>query len=471
MNQTLELAPIEAAAPSPMTPAAAAARAVVTIRQAALARFTPTETHLLDMAARFKDVAWDTSTPKALAAVKAARQEMREQGRYVIQKLVTATKSELNDLKADIDAEGDRLIAIIQPAEDAAHAAIEAQKKIDDAAKEKARAEAERKAKHEAELEILRGYVTKAEGKASADIARGLAYVLTLDVSAEKWEEFADEAAKVKAAVVETLRTMQAAALAAEQEADRRAREQAELRQQQEHTAALIQELQAIQQQPIIALSGRQGVRAGGTVECIRETLAETEAWQLDPEYWGATMYAAAVATRDKAVADIRVLLAAAEAAAPPAPAAAPAEPAPMLSTTAEPVIEEPAPVLSDKPVADEKARAFIESITSDGAAQVAELDPAPGADSTAVAIVDSADPVGAPVVEEVPEFKLGDIQALLFGEHKGLTAAFVSDTLKCTFTKGERGAVLFTKSQRRALLVALLDHVCSVADAVDQEG
>lgn len=466
METELELAPIEAAPPSPMTPAAAAARAVVTIRQAALARFSATETHLLDMAARYKNVAWDTSTPKALAAVKAARQEMREQGRYVIQNLVKATKAELNDLKADVESEGDRLIAIIKPAEDAADAAIEAQKRIDEAAAEKARVERERKAKHEAELEVLRGYITKAEGKASADIARGLAYVMTIDVGAEKWEEFADEAAKVKDAVVETLRTMQATALAAEQEAERRAREQAELRQQQEHTQALIQELQAIQQQPIIALSGRLGVREGGTIECIRETLAETEAWQLDPEYWGSTMYAAAVATRDKAVADIKVLLAAAEAAAPPAPAAAPAPaataPQPMLTTDVPHKVEEPAPVLSDKPVADANARAFIERITSTATEEAAE--PAVQADH-------------APIVEpeatavEEPQFKLGDIQTLLFGDHKGLTAAFVSDTLNCEFTRGDRGAVLFTKSQRRALLVALLDHVCTVADAVDQEG
>lgn len=49
----------------------------------------------------------------------------------------------------------------------------------------------------------------------------------------------------------------------------------------------LMSELQGINQQVQIAQIGRLGVRKGGTIDCLRETLAETEAWTLDPAHWG----------------------------------------------------------------------------------------------------------------------------------------------------------------------------------------
>lgn len=92
--------------------------------------------------------------------------------------------------------------------------------------------------------------------------------------------------------------------------------EQASLRAQQEAAdklAAATSEIQGIQQQAMIATLGRSGVRKGGTIECIRETLTETEAWEIDPERFGVLAGAAEMA-KATAVAEIRRLLADAEA-------------------------------------------------------------------------------------------------------------------------------------------------------------
>jgi hypothetical protein len=92
--------------------------------------------------------------------------------------------------------------------------------------------------------------------------------------------------------------------------------EQASLRAQQEAADkmnAAMSEIQGIQQQVIIAQSGRLGVRKGGTIECIRETLAETEAWEIDAERFG-ILAGSAESAKTTAIAEIRRLLVEAEA-------------------------------------------------------------------------------------------------------------------------------------------------------------
>lgn len=79
---------------------------------------------------------------------------------------------------------------------------------------------------------------------------------------------------------------------AKQREADAAARrEQERLRReaeaQRERTEMALSELKGIQQQAMIAQAGRLGVRKGGTLECIRETLAETRAWVVTEEKFG----------------------------------------------------------------------------------------------------------------------------------------------------------------------------------------
>lgn len=93
------------------------------------------------------------------------------------------------------------------------------------------------------------------------------------------------------------------------EEAARLEREASEA--QAQKTAMAMQEIQGIQQQVFIAVTGR-GRRVGGTIECIRETLAETEAWKIEESNFG-MFTGSAQAAKDKAVADIKNMLEKAE--------------------------------------------------------------------------------------------------------------------------------------------------------------
>ncbi|WP_369650163.1 MULTISPECIES: YqaJ viral recombinase family protein [unclassified Variovorax] len=117
-------------------------------------------------------------------------------------------------------------------------------------------------------------------------------------------------------------------------------------------------EIQGIQQQVMIATLGRAGVRVGGTIECVRETLAETEAWPIDAERFG-TLAGMAQQAKETAVAEIRALLSKFEmriaAAAAPSPAAspsaAPTAVAPPSATPSSAPAAAPAPTVIPMPV------------------------------------------------------------------------------------------------------------------------
>jgi predicted phage-related endonuclease len=121
-------------------------------------------------------------------------------------------------------------------------------------------------------------------------------------------------------------------------EADRRAQERAE--------EMLQQEIDGIAQQAMIAQIGRPGARHGGTLRCIDETLAETEAWPLPPARFGRLLERAQL-VKDSAIAQIKAYreeFVARHAAVQPAAAAVPrpAAAAPVPTTPA-PRVDEPA--------------------------------------------------------------------------------------------------------------------------------
>lgn len=95
---------------------------------------------------------------------------------------------------------------------------------------------------------------------------------------------------------------------AAEAEA-KRVREEAERQaaEQRRQTQMAMEEIQSINHQIMIASVGRAGVRKGGTLECIRETLKETEEWQVPPDRFG-NLHGAAVKAKETAIASIKAL-------------------------------------------------------------------------------------------------------------------------------------------------------------------
>lgn len=65
------------------------------------------------------------------------------------------------------------------------------------------------------------------------------------------------------------------------------------------------QEITGIRHQAIIARLGRAGVRAGKTLQCAEDTLAETEQWDVSTERWGIWCGAATIA-KSEVIIDIR---------------------------------------------------------------------------------------------------------------------------------------------------------------------
>ncbi|WP_241723039.1 hypothetical protein [Raoultella sp. HC6] len=90
----------------------------------------------------------------------------------------------------------------------------------------------------------------------------------------------------------------------------RRDTEEQVQRERQQHQDAL-SEISGIQQQVIIAHSGRLGVRQGGTIKCIKDTLAETEAWPIDERF--GSLISAAENAKQQAIQQIKQLLVSAE--------------------------------------------------------------------------------------------------------------------------------------------------------------
>lgn len=178
----------------------------LTIAQAALALFSPLETDVQTLAERYRDVAFDMSTPKGFKSAKEARLELRESGRFAVQRLRDKTKDQLNDCKKVVDGEATRLIEIVEPVEAAVDEQIKVhEKKLADEKAERDRKEAERAQRHLDAIAKIERYVTMAEGLPIERIEAGLAYVREIDVSAEVFEDFTVRAQAQKDVTIRAL--------------------------------------------------------------------------------------------------------------------------------------------------------------------------------------------------------------------------------------------------------------------------
>lgn len=286
MSETLEYPTIAEDKTPALAPSAHVA--VVSIKDATLARFTATETALRKLAERYSRVAFNVQTPKGLAEAKAARNELREQGRYAVQRIEKVVKDDVNDLKRIMASEAERLIAIVKPVEDAVDAQIKVREEAIAAEKaERERIEAERVARHHTNLTTLRSYVAQGKGKTSDQLTKAAAAVSAIGLDPEAWEEFHDQAVTVRAQVHEELSRMSAEAkvrederaeadrlraenarILAEQkaEAERVAAERAEIERERAELAAQQQEIEAARQRanaPVLAAADAAGSTEG----------------------------------------------------------------------------------------------------------------------------------------------------------------------------------------------------------------
>lgn len=269
----------------------------------------------------------------AAMLLRAARTSIRKVGKDA--------RDDATKFSKAVIAEEDRLVALIEPEEtrllgmrDAWDEAREAEKRA------KLETEQRRVAAIREHIDDIRSFAQRAVGAPSASIAMWIEELQELGITLDRFAELTGEAEAVRDATLDKLRELHAVSVTQETEAARLSaerealeRERAALAEQQRQEAearaarereesaaradreAAMSEIQAIQHQVLIAHTGRAGVRSGGTIECIRETLAETEAWPIDPERFGA-LAGSASAAKESAIEQIRQLLASAEASA-----------------------------------------------------------------------------------------------------------------------------------------------------------
>jgi hypothetical protein len=287
---------------------------------------------------KYLGVVFDVKTTAGMKAACEARLAIRKP-RYTIQKMQKDAKTPLNALKKGIDDQVDAVIARITAIEDPIHEQI---------SNEERRKEDEKRAREEAERQrvaAIRGRIEDdiravplaAVGRSARDIEIFIADIESMVID-HTFAEFQKEAEGAKATTLIRLRAAHTKALAMEAEQKRLAEERAELEKQRaaaaeadriarearekadaEQRAAAelhnnrMSEIHGIQHQVMIASVGRLGVRKGGTIECIRETLAETGRWPIEESNFG-PLTGVAQAAKDAALKSIRELLAAAEA-------------------------------------------------------------------------------------------------------------------------------------------------------------
>lgn len=253
-------------------------RAVVPY-ESKIVEYNETTKGLAELEGEFKGVVFQVGTRQGMADAQ------RALTRFV--KLRTSLDAKHEEVKRDllartklIDGERRAILALIAPLEKGIRDQVDAEKKrIDDERLAKERAEKERveaieRAKREAE-----------EAQIKAEREDNLRKARELEEARQKFE------AEQKA---------QREKLEADQRADREriAKEQADAREKaeaehrervrkDEFERTARQEIMGIQHQAIIAQQGRIGVRVGGTIRCIEETLAETEAWEITEEKFG----------------------------------------------------------------------------------------------------------------------------------------------------------------------------------------
>lgn len=229
-----------------------AALAPQSIKDTVLAQFADAERTVTALAEKYKRVAYDCTTTKGMADAKAARLDLRENGRYAVQRAEAKVKTEVNDLKRVMAGEVERLVGIVRPVEDAIDQQIKAREERIAAEKaererqaaEAARIEAERRQRLEDGIATLAGYVGKARGKTADAMAAGIAFVEKIVIEPAHWQEYAERAAVTLHKTLDTLREMHAAQVKAEadaaelealrrEKAEREAREAAERAEQE----------------------------------------------------------------------------------------------------------------------------------------------------------------------------------------------------------------------------------------------
>lgn len=202
---TKERIAAEAAAPQQTPAGTGTAVAKVDIKAVALSRFGQWRAGAAVLVAKYHKVLFaDLDTTKGYNAARAALAEVRAP-RFAAQNVSKASKSELAAVSRAVGTEEAAVIAYLADTETAILEQIEAEDARRETARieaarieakraaEAARVDAERKAKHEAGLAVIRSYLAKGAGLPSERLSKGVA-ILEGMVIGDSWEEFRAQA-------------------------------------------------------------------------------------------------------------------------------------------------------------------------------------------------------------------------------------------------------------------------------------
>lgn len=220
MNAVLDFPLIETQDATKVSPAEPDKRSLSDV---ALAVLAPLEPDLKALGLRYVNVAFDLKTPKGLEAARAARHDLRENGRFLVQRTRDKLKKDMNTAKSAVEAKAEDLIKLTQPEEDRLHTDIEAREsEIEAERAERARIEREAAEAHAARLATIAGYVERcrAPDMTAERISNGMLILTETDVADED-KARAVELADAQCRALETMRTLQAQAAAREAEAAR----------------------------------------------------------------------------------------------------------------------------------------------------------------------------------------------------------------------------------------------------------
>ena len=201
-----------------------------------LVRYGATEAALAALRQQYQGVQYDLTTTSGDKAARAARLQLVTL-RTGLEKRRKEFKAPAIEFGKLIDAEAARITTEIMALENPIDAQIKAdeQRRAEErAAREKA--EAERKAKLQAGVDGMAGFIRQAQqpGMTAARLASGISVLEGLTFPAEQWQEYHAAAVKAHAEALDYLRTAHAGAVEREAEAARLAAERAELERQRE---------------------------------------------------------------------------------------------------------------------------------------------------------------------------------------------------------------------------------------------
>lgn len=204
-----------------------------------IVEFSPIAAALADLASRYAGQRYEVSTKDGMHAARTARRELREL-RVDIEKRRETLKAPIIARGRLLDSEAKRITAALSALEDP----IDAQIKSEEQRAERERAERERHERErvaaiDARIAWIRRMPAEAAARrTSADLSTLLAMLRALPIDAQRYAEKLDAAGVAHREAVELLEGMVAAATAREAEAARLAEQRAELARQEAEAKA-----------------------------------------------------------------------------------------------------------------------------------------------------------------------------------------------------------------------------------------